>query len=160
METTCLSIHSIPLPFLCQTNPIPQCSLGIYPFMFGEIADFKPIVETIVKVRYSSLSPFPIPIPMHPPPHQELVESNSPLRKKNLCEPYSWDEYAESFFPQAELLSQAARRAEEAGKTEDACRLYLRASAVYRIARFPAPRSDKQRGAWTRGKEVFYRGAG
>lgn len=34
-----------------------------------------------------------------------------------------------------------------------------RASAVYRIARFPAPRSPIQKLAWQRGKEMFYKGA-
>ncbi|KAM7188776.1 Alpha/Beta hydrolase fold [Rhypophila sp. PSN 637] len=112
---------------LWETKWKEPCSQGIYPFMFGDIADFKPVVERIIK--------------------------------KGLKEPYNWDEYAECFFSQAELLSQAAQRAEAAGHTEDACRLYLRSSAVYRIARFPAPRSEKQRQAWQKGKDVFYKGA-
>lgn len=33
-----------------------------------------------------------------------------------------------------------------------------RASALYRIARFPAPRSEKQRDAWTKGKEAALKG--
>lgn len=33
-----------------------------------------------------------------------------------------------------------------------------RASAVYRIARFPTFRSEKQRYAWAEGKKVFYKG--
>lgn len=115
--------------------------------MFGDMGDFKLVVKGIIEV--------PSPLPPYPPP------SNTPYSpQKNLKEPYNWDEYAECFFPQAELLEQAARRAEEAGGIADACRLYLRSSAVYRIARFPAPRSEKQRVAWARGKEVFYRGAG
>jgi pimeloyl-ACP methyl ester carboxylesterase len=36
----------------------------------------------------------------------------------------------------------------------------LRSSAVYRISRFPAPRSDVQREAWKLGKEVCIKGLG
>ena len=36
---------------------------------------------------------------------------------------------------------------------------YSRSSAVYRIARFPTFRSEKQKLAWKLGKEVFYKGA-
>lgn len=33
-----------------------------------------------------------------------------------------------------------------------------RGSAVYRISRFPAPRSEKQRYAWKKGKEACLKG--
>ncbi|KAI3392129.1 hypothetical protein diail_6141 [Diaporthe ilicicola] len=79
--------------------------------------------------------------------------------KRGLKEPYDWDEYAEMFFPKAQELSEIAARAEEAGEGEKASEYYLRSSALYRIARFPAPRSEKQRLAWTLGKEAFYKGA-
>ncbi|KAK0724290.1 yellowish-green 1-like protein [Lasiosphaeris hirsuta] len=79
--------------------------------------------------------------------------------KKGLKEPYDWDEYAASFFPKAEELAAIAAAAEAAGETEKASEYYLRSSAVYRIARFPAPRSPKQREAWAAGKAVFYKGA-
>lgn len=29
-----------------------QCAMGIYPFMFGSIKDFEPVVEGIVQVRW------------------------------------------------------------------------------------------------------------
>lgn len=35
-----------------------------------------------------------------------------------------------------------------------------RASAVYRISRFPAPRSEKQRYAWQEGKKACIKGLG
>lgn len=63
------------------------------------------------------------------------------------------------FFPKAEELSDIAASAEKAGEREKASEYYLRSSALYRIARFPAPRSDKQRLAWTLGKDAFYKGA-
>jgi pimeloyl-ACP methyl ester carboxylesterase len=101
--------------------------MGVYPFMFGSIADFEPVVEAIVA--------------------------------KGLKEPYDWDEYASMFFPKAYALAARAEKAEAEGKLEEASELYLRSSAVYRIARFPTPRSPKQREAWEAGKKVFYKGA-
>ncbi|KAI0593425.1 yellowish-green 1-like protein [Biscogniauxia sp. FL1348] len=79
---------------------------------------------------------------------------------KGLKPPYDWDEYAQCFFPKAEELVASAKAAEEKGKLEEASELYLRGSALYRIARFPAPRSEKQRYAWTKGKEAAIKGLG
>ena len=64
------------------------------------------------------------------------------------------------YFPKAEELGKIAAEAEKAGEKEKASEYYLRSSAVYRISRFPAPRSEKQRHAWTEGKKMFYKGAG
>jgi len=75
-------------------------------------------------------------------------------------EPYDWDAYASVFAPHAEKLVERAQAAEKAGETEKASYLYLRASAVYRISRFPAPRSEKQREAWTKGKAACTKGLG
>ncbi|KAK3367943.1 yellowish-green 1-like protein [Podospora didyma] len=79
--------------------------------------------------------------------------------KAGLKEPYDWDEYAGFFFPKAEELAAAAKTAEEQGNKEMACELYLRSSALYRVARFPTPRSQLQLQAWELGKKVFYAGA-
>jgi dienelactone hydrolase len=84
-----------------------------------------------------------------------IIES---LTASGACEPYEWDSYAATYFPVAEALANTAREAEAKGETEKASEYYLRSSAVYRIARFPAPRSDKQREAWARGKEVCLKG--
>jgi hypothetical protein len=102
--------------------------MGIYPFMFGTVGDFQPVVDDLIR--------------------------------KDLKEPYDWDEYASTFFPQAEKLNKVAEEAEEKGELEKASEFYLRASAVYRIARFPAPRSEKQREAWEAGKKVAIKGLG
>jgi len=40
-------------------------------------------------------------------------------------EPYDWDAYAETFFPQAEKLAKTAEEAEQAGEQEKACEYYL-----------------------------------
>lgn len=75
-----------------------------------------------------------------------------------MIEPYDWDAYAAVFAPQAEKLAGIAEAADAAGEREKASEYYLRASAVYRISRFPAPRSDKQRAAWAKGKELCRKG--
>ncbi|RDI81329.1 Arylacetonitrilase [Venturia inaequalis] len=80
------------------------------------------------------------------------------MKEQNLKEPYNWDTYPDNFFPKAEELENLAIEAEKAGEKEKACEYYLRSSAVYRISRFPAPRSDRQREAWTKGKEVVLKG--
>ncbi|KAF2676522.1 alpha/beta-hydrolase [Lentithecium fluviatile CBS 122367] len=78
----------------------------------------------------------------------------------NMKEPYNWDEYARIYFPQAEKLVGIAKEAESKGEKEKASEYWLRASAVYRISRFPAPRSEVQREAWSLGKEAANRGLG
>jgi hypothetical protein len=80
--------------------------------------------------------------------------------KRDMKEPYDWDEYAKVYFPQAEHLKSIAQEAEKNGEKEKASEYYLRSSALYRIARFPAPRSDVQREAWKLGKEVCTKGLG
>ncbi|KAF1984360.1 alpha/beta-hydrolase [Aulographum hederae CBS 113979] len=82
------------------------------------------------------------------------------MTKKGLKEPYDWDAYAEVFVPFAEELVSKAEEAEKAGDKEKASEYFLRASAVYRISRFPAPRSAKQREAWEKGKVVTLKGLG
>ncbi|KAI0521374.1 Alpha/Beta hydrolase protein [Xylaria bambusicola] len=69
--------------------------------------------------------------------------------------PYNWDEYASHFFAKAaELVSQA----EASQERDEASELFMRASALYRIARFPAPRSENQQIAWVKGKEAALAG--
>ena len=101
--------------------------MGVYPFMFGTVADFEPVAQSMIAA--------------------------------DMKEPYDWDVYARAFFPKAEELAAIAENAEKAGDKDRAREFYLRSSAVYRIARFPTPRSDVQREAWERGKRVFYKGA-
>ncbi|KAL7628238.1 hypothetical protein AAE478_002437 [Parahypoxylon ruwenzoriense] len=118
-----IAAHHESFKALWETKWKPLCEMGVYPFMFGAIADFQPVVDSIVA--------------------------------KGLKRPYDWDEYALCFFPKAEQLVARARAAEEEERNQEkASELYLRASALYRIARFPAPRSPQQRVAWTKGKEA------
>ncbi|KAF2808067.1 alpha/beta-hydrolase [Mytilinidion resinicola] len=82
------------------------------------------------------------------------------LVKQDFKEPYDWDAYAQVYFPKAEELTKIAEEAEKAGEIEKASEYYLRSSAVYRISRFPAPRSEKQKYAWKVGKEMCIKGLG
>lgn len=77
----------------------------------------------------------------------------------NLRPPYDFDTFASTFFPTGEALSTRAAAAQKAGDVPAARDLYLRAAAVYRIARFPTPQSPKQLQAFARQKDVFFRGA-
>ncbi|KAK5652032.1 hypothetical protein OQA88_10935 [Cercophora sp. LCS_1] len=91
--------------------------------------------------------------------HTDFAPIAASLSEANLRPPYNWDVYASHFFPKAAELTSLADTALAAGESDKAREYYLRASAVYRIARFPAPRSPKQKEAWEKGKEVFYKGA-
>lgn len=73
--------------------------------------------------------------------------------------PYNFDQIAETFFPVAEELDSRGDAAEKEGNLTLACELYLRAAAVYRIARFPFPISERQLHAWKCQKAVFFKGA-
>ncbi|KAI0174872.1 Alpha/Beta hydrolase protein [Pestalotiopsis sp. NC0098] len=119
-------LHHASFKALWETKWREPCAAGLYPFMFGAIQDFEPVVKDIIQ--------------------------------KDLKEPYNWDEYASCFFPKAEELVTRAIAAENSGEREKASELYLRASAVYRIARFPILRSEKQRHAWNAGKEAARKG--
>ncbi|KAI0123249.1 Alpha/Beta hydrolase protein [Xylariales sp. AK1849] len=65
------------------------------------------------------------------------------------------DEYAKPFFPVAGSLMKQAHDAENAGHIDKARELFLRAGAVYRIARFPINRSQLGQRAWYLGKEAY-----
>ncbi|QIW99771.1 hypothetical protein AMS68_005289 [Peltaster fructicola] len=121
-----VAVHHQSFEKLWETKWKEPCTRGLYPFMFGALCDFEPIVKDIVAA--------------------------------GLKEPYDWDEYASYFVPKAEELLAEAETAEKEGNQEKASELYLRASAVYRISRFPAPRSEKQRHAWTEGKKAAAKG--
>ncbi|EXJ93961.1 hypothetical protein A1O1_02354 [Capronia coronata CBS 617.96] len=122
------AIHHQSYEKLWETKWRRFCEMGVYPFMFGYVKDFEPVVQAIIK--------------------------------KGFKEPYDWDEYAQMYFPKAEELTKIAEEAEAAGEKEKASEYYLRSSAVYRISRFPAPRSEKQKYAWKKGVEIFYKGTG
>jgi hypothetical protein len=77
----------------------------------------------------------------------------------DLKEPYDTEVFASAFFPVAEDLVAKAGAAEAAGDTAEASDFYLRAAAVYRISRFPIPRSPKTQEAWELGKAAYIKAA-
>ena len=102
------------------------CAHGIYPFTDGNVEDFDPIFADLV--RLSGDCP-------------DIL--------------YRPDEYARLFLPAADNLVSIAQEAEaqaDIGKARD---LYLRAAAVYRIARFPVNRSPVSQEAWVEGKAAY-----
>ncbi len=102
------------------------CSHGIYPFTDGNVADFDPIFEELVK-----------------------LSGNDPAFL------YRPDEYAKPFLAAGDRLLALAGQAEKEGDTAKALDLYLRAAAVYRIGRFPINRSPVSQEAWQRGKVAY-----
>ena len=107
----------------------PLCEHGIYPFSDGNVLDFDPIFQELIKLSGDS---------------SDIL--------------FRPDDYASAFFPAAEQLVKSAEKSEEEGDIEKARDLYLRAAAVYRIARFPINRSQLTQLAWERGKAAYLKG--
>ena len=105
------------------------CAHGIYPFTDANVEDFDPIFSDLV--------------------------ARSGDQRDILYQP---DEYAKPFLPVGERLASMAAQAEEQGDAANARDLYLRAAAVYRIARFPINRSPLSHEAWERGKAAYAKG--
>jgi hypothetical protein len=104
----------------------PPCARGIYPFTDGDVADFDPIFAELVEMSGDNPEIFSRP-----------------------------DDYAKPFFPAADNLVALAEQAEADTDSAKARDLYLRAAAVFRIARFPINRSKLSQNAWERGKEAY-----
>lgn len=104
------------------------CAAGIYPFT-AQVADFEPVFVELSKI--SGDDPGIL---------------------------YRPDDYAKPFFPVADRLAAGAREAASDGQTGTARDLYLRAAAVYRIARFPVNRSPLSQQAWEKGKAAYEQG--
>ena len=102
------------------------CQHGIYPFTDANVEDFDPIFAALV----------------------DLSNDDTAI----LFRP---DDYAKPFLPVAEKLVAGASEAEAQGDAPKARDLYLRAAAVYRIARFPINRSPVSQDAWQKGKDAY-----
>ena len=107
----------------------PLCAAGIYPFMDGKVADFDPIFAELI----------------------EMSGGDTGIL-------YRPDDYGRPFLPIGEQLVAQAEDAASRGRADDARDLYLRAAAVYRIARFPIVRSPLGDEAWARGKAAYEKG--
>ena len=102
------------------------CQHSIYPFTDANVVDFDPIFDELIAASEGSCD-----ILFRP------------------------DDYAKPFLPAAQKLVAAAGEAEGRGDSAAAGDLYLRAAAVYRIARFPINRSPVSEQAWQKGKEAY-----
>ena len=102
------------------------CQHGIYPFTDANVEDFDPIFKELIRVSGDDTAIL-----------------------------YRPDDYAKPFLPVAENLVAGAREAEGQGDIAKARDLYLRAAAVYRIARFPINRSETSQNAWEKGKDAY-----
>lgn len=105
------------------------CAMGVYPFGDGQLADFEPIIR-------------------------ELIDASGD-DPRILNQP---EEYAKPFLPAARQIAERAEEAASNGAAGEARELFLRAAAVYRMARFPIPRSPRGREAWQKGKAAYERG--
>ena len=106
----------------------PLCRQGVYPFDNAAVEDFDPIFEQLISTSGDDVAAL-----------------------------YRPDDYARPFMSTGEALTTSADEAEQNGNASEARDLYLRAAAVYRIARFPINRSDVTQEAWKRGKEAYRR---
>lgn len=107
----------------------PLAAHGIYPFTDGNVDDFDPIFADL--------------------------DRSCPGDSAVLYRP---DEYATPFLPAAQQLAVQAEQALAGGNAPAARDLFLRAAAVYRIARFPVNRSPLGQHAWEQGKAAYEQG--
>ena len=102
------------------------CAAGIYPFGEGKVSDFDPIFATLSQLSHDDTAVL-----------------------------YRPDAYAKPFFPVAQQLVAEADEEMSKGNHPGAKDLFLRAAAVYRIARFPMNRSALSQEAWVEGKAAY-----
>ncbi|KAK0287660.1 hypothetical protein LTR91_003116 [Friedmanniomyces endolithicus] len=93
--------------------------------------------------------------PFHDGKYEDFAPVFETLIKKNIHDGYS-EEYTKEFLPMAEGLVQKADSTENKREKID---LYLRACAVYRIARFPYINSDVKREAYAAQKTAYMKAA-
>ena len=105
------------------------CAAGIYPFTDANVVDFDPIFAQLASISSDDTSLLQRP-----------------------------DEYAQSFLPVGARLHAQAEDAASNGRVDAAKDFFLRAAAVYRIARFPINRSSLGNEAWESGKSAYEKG--
>lgn len=108
------------------------CQRAVYPFHDGSFEDFEPIFEHLIA--------------------------------NNINDPYT-DAYTNAFLPTARDLVKKAQDLSDLGASskiehkEEAKKLYLRANAVFRIARFPYIGTDLKRQVFEEQKQAYMQGA-
>ncbi|KAF2472402.1 alpha/beta-hydrolase [Lindgomyces ingoldianus] len=95
--------------------------------------------------------------PFHDGKFEDFEPIFDHLIVKNINDPFS-DNYTNAFFPTGERLAKEAE-AMEAKDQEAARKLYLRANAVFRLARFPYIGTDLKRQVFEAQKGVYLKGS-
>ena len=96
--------------------------------------------------------------PFHDGKYEDFAPIFETLIKKGIHDGYSV-EYTKEFLPTCEDLVTQADRLKDEGKKQEAIDMYLRACAVYRIARFPYINSDEKKKAYQAQKDAYLKGA-
>ncbi|WPH00357.1 Hypothetical protein R9X50_00318400 [Acrodontium crateriforme] len=96
--------------------------------------------------------------PFHDGLYQDFAPIFETLISKGIHDGYT-DDYTREFLPTCERLVNEGDAAVAAGDKEAAVAIYLRACAVYRIARFPYINSDLKREAYAAQKSAYMKAA-
>ncbi|KAH9816333.1 heptaketide hydrolyase ayg1-like [Teratosphaeria destructans] len=99
-----------------------------------------------------------IPDPFHDGKYEDFAPIFETLIKKQIHDGYS-EEYTKEFLPTCEKLVQQADQLASSGNTQEAIDVYLRACAVYRIARFPYINSQVKKDAYEAQKKAYIKAA-
>jgi len=97
--------------------------------------------------------------PFHDGKYEDFAPIFETLIQKGIHDGYSV-EYTKEFLPTCEKLVEAAEEKNDSGDKQAAIDLYLRACAVYRIARFPYINSDVKREAYEAQKKAYMKAVG
>ncbi|GAB7363795.1 hypothetical protein MBLNU230_g4362t1 [Neophaeotheca triangularis] len=96
--------------------------------------------------------------PFHDGKYEDFAPIFETLIQKGIHDGYSV-EYTKEFLPTCEDLVKKGDAASQAGSKQEAIELYLRACAVYRIARFPYINSDEKVKAYEAQKVAYMKAA-
>ncbi|KJX92673.1 pigment biosynthesis protein ayg1 [Zymoseptoria brevis] len=97
--------------------------------------------------------------PFHDGKYEDFAPIFETLIQKGIHDGYS-DEYTREFIPACEALVASAESKADSEDTAAAIKLYLRACAVYRIARFPYINSEIKKQAYVAQKKAYIKAAG
>ncbi|ETS83265.1 hypothetical protein PFICI_05141 [Pestalotiopsis fici W106-1] len=135
VQSTVDKVHKFPhhdsITQLWESRWRDLCRTAEYPFGEAALEDFEPIFASLVTKFHND--------------PEALVRDP--------------DGYAASFLPAAAALVREAEASEKVQDTDRARDLFLRAAAIYRIARFPVNRSPLGHVAWEMGRGSYLRGA-
>lgn len=130
-------------------------------WILGDKFDIKhPHLESISALWYKKWK-FPCErslYPFHDGKYEDFAPIFETLIEKGIHDGYS-EEYTKEFLPTCERLVKVAEKLESEGKKKEAIDMYLRACAVYRIARFPYINSKVKVQAYEAQKKAYLQGA-